>query len=123
MKRNLANSLMKFQTTVGPMCKNTGGIFYMQIVPTRQKRLENPGSKCKKGACCSITVPGSAAEQTSFPPCVNLLFPARACFFCSDQVLSGQEQSLAACLYNTSDNENSSLVQTAKYSYNPSNIY
>lgn len=113
---------MKFQTTVGPRCENTGGIFYMQIGPTRQKRLENPVPKSKKGGCCSITAPGSGAEQTSFPPCVNLPFPACACFFCSDQVLPGQELSLTVCLYNTSDNKNS-LVEAAKYSYNLSNIY
>lgn len=122
MMRNLANSLMMFMIVVGPRWENTGGIFYMQVAPTRQKRLENPVPKCKNSAWCLITVPGSAAEQTSFPPCVNLPFPACACIFCSDQELSGQELSVAVCLYNTSDNENSFLVQAVRHSYNLSNI-
>lgn len=121
--RNLANLLMMFTIIVDPRWENTGGIFYVQIAPTRQERLENPVPKCKNGACCLITMPGSAAEQTSFPPCVNLPFSACACFFCSDQELSGQELSVAVCLYNTSDNENSFLVQAVKHSYNPSIIY
>lgn len=99
--------------------ENKGGIFCMKIASERQKILESSVPKYKNNVYCLVTFPGFAAKQTSFHPCVNLPFPAHASFFWSDQELSEQRLSVAVCLYNTSYNENSFLVQAVKHSYIP----
>lgn len=116
MLKLLANSLMMFIIMIGLRWENKGRMFCMKIASERQKILENLVPKCKNNVYCSVTIPGFAAKQTSFHPCVNLPFPAHASFFWSDQELSEQELSVAVCLYNTSYNENSFLVQAVPIS-------
>lgn len=97
--KHLANSLMMFVIMVVLRWENKGGISCMKIASERQKILENPVPKCKNDVYCSVTIPGFAAKQTSFQPCVNLPFPAHASF--SGQIRnSEQELSVALCLYN-----------------------
>lgn len=114
--RNLANSLLVFTIMAGPRWENTSGVFYMQIAPTRQKRLETPVPKCKTSAYCLFTVPGSAAEQTSFPFLCQFAFPSMWLFFLlrSGALWAGAD--CCVCLYSTSHSENSFLVQAVKQS-------